>query len=469
MTHLAAAALAAGALATCGAPPRSNVLLIVIDTLRADHLGAYGYARPTSPRLDALASSGVRFANARATSSWTLPSVASILTGLYPAAHGVELNTSSIASDLPTMPEAFRGAGYVTGAVSANPAFVTPLQGMAQGFDHFIVLHGPPAKRATSINTAPADPWLRSSVRVATADRVTAAALHWIAGHSSGPAPFFLYVHYFDPHAAYFPPTKYAARFGVAPDHPLFGAAQWPLLLAPEAPASAEDLATLVALYDGEIAFTDAAIGRLLEGIRARSTRPTMVVLTGDHGEEFGDHGGVQHGRTLWDELLRVPLVVAGPGIPHGSVVTAPVSLVSLWPTLAELTDVRPPTPTRPDAPSLAGLLRGTAPPRAPQRLFADLEARFPRDRLVHRHAVVFGSWKLTVGADRRANLYDLETDPGEHRDLVAAEHGRERLLQTFLRVHNTAASAARAAVPPATITLTPERRDRLKALGYLR
>ena len=120
----------------------------MVDTLRADHLGAYGYDKPTSPRIDALARAGVRFANARAASSWTLPSVASMLTALYPASHGAEVNTAALSPDVVTMPEAFRDAGYLTAAISANPAFVTPLQGFAQGFDEFTVEHGPPSKRA---------------------------------------------------------------------------------------------------------------------------------------------------------------------------------------------------------------------------------------------------------------------------------------------------------------------------------
>lgn len=454
-----------GALAACSAPSRPNVVVIVIDTLRADHLGCYGYARPTSLRLDALADEGVRFANARAASSWTLPSVASILSGVYPAVHGAERNTSVLGKDLKTMAEAFRDAGYLTGAVSANPAFVTPGQGLARGFDEFSVIHGPPVAREASVDATPADPWFRSTVETARADEVTRTALAWVAGHATVPAPFLLYVHYFDPHAPYFPPREYAERFGVAADDPLAGAAQRPLLLAPKAPASSADLASLTALYDGEIAATDAAVGALLDGIRTRVPRPLLFVITADHGEEFGDHGGMQHGRTLWDELLHVPLVIVGAGVPRATVIEQPVSLVSLWPTLAALTGVA--QPPRPDGLSLTSLFT-EAPAAAPPRVFADLEVRFQNDRLVHRRTVIQGSWKLTVTPDRHMSLYDLAADPHEQHDVSAAEPTHQRFLQAFLRVRDTTARTARVAAPPATLTFTPEHSARLKALGYL-
>jgi arylsulfatase A-like enzyme len=455
--------LATGAMCNPSRPPRPNVVLIVVDTLRADHLGSYGYDRPTSPRLDALAHEGARFTNARATSSWTLPSVATMLTARYPAAHGAERNTAALSEEVVTMPEAFRDAGYLTTAFSANPAFVTPLQGFAQGFDTFTVKHGAVGDRRG--DTTPSDPWFRSAVEVSAADEITSSALEWVVGFDSAPAPYFLYVHYFDPHAGYFPPPDYATRFGVAADDPLRGEAQWPLLLSFTAPASAEDTKTLVNLYDAEIAFTDQQIGVLVDGIRARSERPTFFVIVADHGEEFADHGGIQHGRTLYDELLRVPFIVVGPGITPGSVVESPVSLVSLWPTLSQLAGPAP--PLKADGPGLIDLLRGQVPGRSPN-LFADLEPRFPRDGLVHRRAVVDGTWKLMVGADRSLSLYDMQSDPKEGLDVGATEMGREKLLQTILKAHDTVAAQARTALPPETIELTNERRDRLKALGYL-
>jgi arylsulfatase A-like enzyme len=466
VTVFACMCVVIGAGCRSSVPPRPNVVLIVVDTLRADHLGAYGYDKPTSPHLDALARAGARFTNARAPSSWTLPSVTSMMTGLYPASHGAEINTATMSEQLATMAEAFRDAGYLTTAFSANPAFVTPLQGFGRGFDEFTVLHGPVSKSARqSGNTGPSDPWLRSMVELSDADVVTNRALGWIAGHDAAPAPYFLYLHYFDPHAGYFPPEKYAVRFGVAADDPLRGDAQWPLLLAFRAPENPNDMATLGKLYDAEIAFTDDQLGLLIDGIRARGGRPTYFLVVSDHGEELGDHGGLQHGRTLFDELIRVPLIVVGPGIAPGLVVDGPVSLVGLWATLSQLTGIH--GPAKSEAPGWRDLLEGKKVPNA--NVYADLGPRFPRDFVVHRRAVVMGQWKLAMKIDRSASLYDLQNDPTEQQDVRSLQPNWEETLRALVRAHESMSSAARAKQPPATIELTPERRDRLKALGYLR
>ena len=447
------------------APPRPNVVLIVVDTLRADHLGSYGYDKPTSPHLDALAREGARFTGARAPSSWTLPSVTSMMTGLYPASHGAERNTATMAESLPTMAEAFRDAGYLTTALSANPAFVTQLQGFGRGFDEFTVLHGPLMKTPKqSGDTAPSNPWFSTMVGVTNADTVTARALQWIAGHDAAPAPYFLYLHYFDPHAGYFPPVDYAERFGVATDDPLRGDAQWPLLLALHAPQNPADMATLVKLYDAEIAFTDDQLGALIAGIRARRARPTYFVVVADHGEELGDHGALQHGRTLFDELIRVPLIIAGPGIAPGTVVETPVSLVGLWATLSQLTGAA--GPPKSEAPGWRDLLDGKK--VASPNVFAELGPRFPKDFVIHRGAIVSGKWKLAMKIDRSISLYDLQNDPSEQQDVQTLEPNGVEMLRAFMRAHETISAGARAKQPPATIELTPERRDRLKALGYL-
>lgn len=443
---------------------KPSVVLIVIDTLRADHLGAYGYDKPTSPRLDTLAGEGARFANARATSSWTLPSVASMLTGLYPAAHGAERNDAALAAAADTLPEAFQDAGYLTAAISANPAFVTPLQGFAQGFDEFTVMRGRASERPRRQlgGAVPSDPGLESMIEAATGEEITESALAWVAGHDHAPAPYFLYVHYVDPHAGYFPPAAYATRFGVAEHDPLRGDAQWPLLLSFKAPADPRDTATLVQLYDAEIAYTDAQVGRLIDGIRARTKRPTYFIVLSDHGEEFGDHGGIRHGRTLYDELLRVPLLVVGPGVAPGTVVEAPVSLVSLWPTLVDLVGLRP--PPRPDGASFAPLARGAKPARS-QNLFADLEARFQNDGLVHRRAVMNDTWKLLMGPTREVpELFDMLVDQKEKAE--AYEPAARQMLRTVLNVHETVSRQARRAGRRDEIELTRERRNPGKALG---
>jgi arylsulfatase A-like enzyme len=436
-----------------------NVLLIVVDTLRADHLGTYGYPRPTSPRMDELAARGARFANARAASSWTLPSVASLFTGVYPAVHGAESVGTVVSERLRTMPEAFRDAGYATAAVSANPAFVTPTQGFARGFQRFDVLHGPPTERESP--AAVSDSSLESWFVGATAKDVTTAALGWLAARPPA-QPFFLYLHYFDPHAAYSPPPEMARRFGVADGDPLAGPAQWPVLLARTPPAP-DVLGTLVALYDAEVASTDAAIGRLLDGLPRGVTDSTIVVVTADHGEEFEEHGGMQHGRTLFDELLRVPLVIAGPGVPQKLQVDAPVSLVGLWPTIAALAGAGAPTDAVAHA-SFAPLLRGAG---APPPVFADLDERYPGDPQRHRRALIEGSRKLLMDTQRGAALYDLGQDPGEHTVLTDSRELQSRMRAQILD-RDAVAVASRATAPPGRIPFDPTWQARLKALGYL-
>ncbi len=471
---LVVAGLASWRVGTAG----PNVVLIVIDTLRADHVGAYGYARPTSPSLDGLAASGTRFTRAYAPSSWTGASVASIMTGLYPEVHGLKLHNSVLSAELPRLAESFHDAGYETAAISANPAFVTPELGFDQGFRRFQMLHGPPTTEADGGDIIWADPTMTQLVKVATANRVTDAALAWL--HGLRGAPFFLYLHYFDPHAGYFPPPEYASRFGADPRSVFAGPRQRIAMWSGRAPENPDDLATLIALYDGEVAFTDAEIGRLLATLSSLITTPTIVVVTADHGEEFGDHGGLQHGRTLFEEQLRVPLIVAAIGgasgsdsragvlahgrdplgLSAGSLIETPFSLVDLWALLAGITGVAP-TPGKP-----ALTLGDLATVRESSPIFADL-ATVGR---LHRWAEITDPWKLIVNRDRTLSLYDLAADPHEQHDRATDEPGRARSLRADLASRNAACVAQRTGSGPRELRpLSDERRERLRALGYVR
>jgi arylsulfatase A-like enzyme len=465
---VAAAILAAGAAWLASRRPSGsghpNVVMIVVDTLRADHLGAYGYARPTSPHLDALAAAGVRFTTTRAASSWTAASVASIFTGLYPAVHGLQANDDVLADGLTTLAERFAANGYATAGFSANAAFVTAEQGFAQGFDEFRVLHGEALPVTSKEDKIPLDPFWKKWAKVASADLVTDAGIAWLGTRSAG-APYFLYLHYFDPHAGYFPPPPFRERMGVAADGPLVGAAQWDFwIVSTKFGASPEQLTALRALYDGEIAFVDDEIGRLVTTLQQRGDDP-LIVVTSDHGEEFGEHGGLQHGATLFEEQLRIPLIVTGPRIPRGAVVDTPVSLVGLAATLGELAGLAG-AATPPPQPSFAGLI-GRSPPggdrdgdgrRAP--MFADLGSVKAR----HRDAVVDGPWKMIRSATER-HLYDLDADPGETRDLAATSTSDGDRLATML--DDRARVAASIRIAPDTVPDSALRRARLKALGY--
>jgi arylsulfatase A-like enzyme len=459
---LALAALLAGGCDTNARSSPPNVLLVVIDTLRADHLGSYGYPRPTSPNLDALAARGVRFAQAHSTTSWTAPSVTSILTGLYPAVHGVEKSVSVLGHAVPTMGEAFHKVGYVTAALSSNPLFVSPRVGLARGFDTFEVLEGPPVAPEKAVDMIPVDPGFQSFVEVAKADRVTDAALHWLDEPHRGDRPWFLYLHYIDPHADYFPPPEFAARFGVQPGAKYSGVDQRPLLRTFRAPESADDLATLVGLYDGEIAFTDAHVGRLLEAIEAR-WQNTLIVVTADHGEEFGDHGRLLHTMTLFEEQLHVPLIIAGAGVPHSQVVDVPFSLVGLWATIADLARIAPP-PAATGRSFAAAALGGKV---GAEPLFADLDDVSPGIPHVHRHALIDDPWKAIVAADGASILFNLAGDAREHADLAAADAGRSAALTRRIDARKVAAAAERRLAQPQTVELSPEDRARMRALGY--
>ncbi|OQY66867.1 MAG: hypothetical protein B6D46_09030 [Polyangiaceae bacterium UTPRO1] len=454
-----AAALAAAAVALsapgCARTPRPDIVLIVIDTLRADHLGAYGYARAQTPRLDALAAAGTRFDAAYATCSWTLPSVASILTGRYPVEHGAQRLSSVLGDAQVTLAETLAAAGYQTFGISANTAVVNAESGLAQGFARFEVIEerGP--------QSGPDLVWMENGTyRVppeATADVVTDAALAMVAARDAS-RPYFLYAHYFDPHSSYSPPLAYALKFGVAADDPMRGPAQRLAAISGKTPPAL--LETLKALYDAEIAFMDTEIGRLIDGLGLADTpRHTVVVVTADHGEEFADHGGIQHGRSLYQEMLHVPLFVAGGGFPAGRVVGTTVSSISIVPTLAEL--ARAEAPPGLAGRSLVAELRGGAAPST--ALFADLPAG-----AVHRSAVIDDAWKLVLDRGFRPILYDLVGDPGETRARNDGEAARAQALQRAIGEHNKAGYAARAAAPPGERVLDDHRRDRLRALGYV-
>jgi arylsulfatase A-like enzyme len=432
-----AAAAAAGALACGGrgseaaptAPPA--VVLVVIDALRADHLPAYGYGRDTAPFLARLAGEGVVFERAYSTATWTAPAMASLFTAVYPTQHGVltGLNArlrlerkgvapalSGIPADLETLPEAMKRAGYATFGVADNFNVGATL-GFAAGFDELVSFRR--SRTAAGVNAQLAE-W---------EDRLTAGG------------PYFLLVHYLDPHFPYRAPE------------PAFGA------------PPGDDLAGDVAAYDSEIRHVD---GRVEEVFRRFGWERALVVVTADHGEEFGEHGGTGHGRTLHEESLRVPLLVRFPGGAHGGRrVAIPVSLVDVLPTLREAAGLAP--DPRNEGRSLLGLVGGGAGPEWEERaLFAHLLERRPAgDR--ETVAAVQGDWKLVVvrpPGDRR--LFDLRRDPGERVDRAAAEPAvAARLAARLDRFERTAPRYA-AGAAPVPVPLDREAEENLRALGYV-
>ena len=456
--------VAAAALACSEAAPK-NAVVIVVDTLRRDHLGAYGYARDTSPHLDTLAAEGTRFDRAYATAPWTQPSVASMLTGLHPGSHGADRLLRSLPAAARTLPEILAAEGYATGCVVSH-FLVGPRFGFDQGCETMI--HG--SALGVSAFSTPG---------------VTERGTELLEAWALERRPFLLWLHYFDPHYEYrrHPGTGFAAGAVGRLD----GEQSVAELRSLAPPPSDAEAGFVRDLYDEEVRFTDAGIGRLLRRLEHIGlAKQTVVVVVADHGEEFWERGWLGHTRSLHDELLRVPLVIRAPGAPAGRVATAPVSLVGLVPTLLELLDIE--TDTSFQAGSFASLVTGTGRRFEPEPVLGETEfwrqaldervSPAVRDRgalravgaddLVRRQALVQGRHKLIRDpATGAVELYDLERDPEERDDLALRESGLARELTASLELRIRETHGARLEGAAAPDGPTDEERALLRSLGY--
>jgi arylsulfatase A-like enzyme/Tfp pilus assembly protein PilF len=392
--------------------PDRNVLLVTIDTLRADALGSYG-GRASTPNLDRLAAHGARFDFAHAHAVVTLVSHASILTGRYPYEHGIRDNTGyRLASNEPTAAALLKAQGFTTGAFVGG----FPLDrrfGLGAGFDVY-------DDRMTTASTADAND------RERPADVVVKAATEWIA---SQPGKWFTWVHVYDPHEPYQPPAAFASRF---PSDP----------------------------YLGEVSWTDSALGPLLEPLRSLS-RPTLVVVTGDHGESLGEHGERTHSLFAYEATLRVPLIVAevAPGQDDskvkGSSIDTPVRHVDLLPTILAASGAPVPA-ALPGASLIETMVAGRGPDRP--SYFEAMSAAVTRGWAPLRGVV--------AGRDKFIDLpivemYDLAADPKETANVVQARSDRARVLTETLKQFNVA--------PPARARQeTADTIERLRSLGYI-
>ncbi len=411
---LALAALLHG----CAAPAPRNLLLLTIDTLRADRLGVAGHQRPTTPTLDGLAARGVRFERAYSQAGWTLPSVATILTGLHPSRHGAVAQDRGLAADVPTLASILAGRGYETRAYVSH-LFLRSGYGLARGFatyDDGVLAVGHPHRVASG---------------AALTERV-------LAGLDTLRPPFFLWVHYFDPHFAYLAHPEWKA-FGDGPGD----------------------------RYDGEVAYTDREVGRLLAALDPRGwLADTVIVATADHGEQFGEHGGRFH-YGLWDEILRVPLLVSAPGL-EPAVRQDVAQQIDILPTVLALLGVEAPA-------RLPGrdLFAGTA---GEPTVFVERSRPAP----LVQEAVLSGRWKLVrvtageqedasvaralelAGAEPGTRLFDLEQDPAERHDLFTGDRPEAGRLLALLDEH---AAQVREG---AAVELDAETQRQLRALGYV-
>jgi arylsulfatase A-like enzyme len=436
-------------LAACAPEPAPgpNVLLVLVDTLRADKLGCYGNERGLTPHIDQLAREGALFDHASSHAPWTLPSTASLLTSLYPRQHGAGGHLprfTHLGRGVATLPGVFKRAGYATASI-VNVAFLGQDFGLSRGFDHV------DAKS------------FESNLRVRRAEKTTDAALAWL-DQAEGERPFFLLVHYFDPHAVYDPPQPFRRRFAAPADREnedfVFGTREHMMALrAGQLSLRPDVVARAEALYDGEVAYTDSHVGRLLAGLASRELdASTVVVLTSDHGEEFLEHGGFEHGHTLYGELTDVPLIVRAAGVAAARVPQS-VGHVDVAPTVLELAGLAAP---------------GEWVGRSLLPLISD--ARQP-ERNILAHGNFWGppltSWreegeKLILRADTAGGapeLFEWRADSGEERDLAPTRPDRVVELRAHLGAFERGLAAGRTGDD---VELTEARRRELEALGYV-
>jgi len=467
---------------------RPNVCLITIDTLRADHLGCYGYERIDTRHIDGIAREGVFFTSAFCQIPVTRPSHTSMLTGKYPGIQGIMDNSTGVldTSQL-TLAEILSAQGYRTAAfVSALPlhgAF-----GLGQGFevydDRFSSLPADLLQKFRKQSRFRLPALLGRAIRLKTSQQrnaceTTEPALKWLSRHYS--EPFFLWVHYYDPHVTYDPPPPFDTMYPPADDR-----RPEPEVLRPA------DADYWIARYDGEITFTDRQVGRLLDALESWHVLDnTFLVLTSDHGESF-EHGYYyQHTGKLYDTLIHIPLMIRFPPlIPGGEQVDALVESIDFLPTILEILELGPPEDI--SGVSMLPLLSGDGGEVARNMIFAgtDVEVEETRDKkngrvsfpaLRMRRPVWLGDetkqgglrtirtaqWKLIL--DQRkgtVELYDLEKDPGENRNLAGENEAEARAL--LERLKRWLLFLDQSGTPVTTIDLDEEMKQGLEALGYL-
>ncbi|GAB5541941.1 MAG: hypothetical protein SangKO_017010 [Sandaracinaceae bacterium] len=423
-----------------------HVLVYLIDTLRADRLGAYApQGRVRTPGLDRFARGAATFVQARAQENWTKPSVATLMSSLLPWEHTAFADASEVPRTVRLMPEILNERGFATAGFVAN-GYVSRRFGFRRGWDHW-----------------------RNYIREGRRTRgelVAADALAWLDQRPAD-QPFFLYVHAIDPHVPYRPPARYVEMYDPDPYRgPVDFSRDATLLERIKTGGlrlSERDRRHLVALYDGEVSYQDAQLASILDGLERRGLADeTMVVITADHGEELFDHGSVGHGHSLYDELVRVPLLVRVPGLPTRRV-DGSVGLVDVLPTVLDV--LGEPIPDDLSGRSLLPALRGDG---------EDAPSFSVSGFMEHWRSVASGRFKLVARSRGRYALFDLEADPGETHDL---SDERPRTLAYMRGLLGLALSETRDGAHrqrrrprhrPSRAAVDDELRAQLEALGYV-
>ena len=375
-----------------GDAARPDLVLVSVDTLRADHLSSYGYDRPTSPFMDALAAQGVRFSAARSPAPWTLPAHTTMLTGQLPSTHRVVEDDLRLDPATPVLPERLRAAGYQTGGF-VGTLYVSRVFGFERGFDRFedFGLHDEKSNLSGEV----------------VASEVVDEALRWLGSLPAG-APAFVFLHVYDVHYTYDPPAPYDTLFDRAP---LGSDARYKnYQFYKKRPPSAEQLAHQTAQYDEAIRYVSDQLARLRDAMVAAG-RKSRWVVTADHGEELGERGSWGHAHTLYAEQLHVPLIVSGDGLPAGRVVDGPVGLQDVAPTMLAWAGG---AGLAADGVDLGPALGGAA---LPERAMLSETSRFDSDRVGLYQGGLRLEWDLVTG---RRELFDDLADPRETTDLSA-------------------------------------------------
>lgn len=402
------------------APQVDHVLLVTIDTLRADRIGAYGSTTVRTPHLDRLAREGAMARQATAHVPLTRPSHTSIFTGLYPSEHGIRDNVSvGLSPDVPVMAELLQAHGFRTAAFVSS-VVLSRQSGLSRGFQHY----------ADRFDLGPDDARFLNAIQK-PGDRTVEEAVSWLSDGAAGRR--FAWIHLYDPHDPYEPPEPFASEYTGRP-------------------------------YDGEVAYADALVGRIDAALTTAGLRDrTLVVITSDHGEGLDDHGESVHGFFVYESTLRVPLIMRGPGIPSGTRVPVVARSVDLLPTILDLTGLAAHTPPV-SGRSLAAALRGGA----LDETVAFAESLWP---LVHYgwsdlRALRDGRWKYILAP--RPELYDLEADPGETRNLAESDTTRARAYRSAVEGWLRDEQQRLRTQPSRTAVVPPEMLEQLGALGYV-
>ena len=432
-----------------------NVILVTIDTLRADALSAYGHDRPTSPEIDGLAARGTLFERAYAPSPWTWPSTATLLTGLVPPEHGLlDYESCYLSDELETLAEVFQAEGFTTAAYAANPLIVAN-KNFDQGFERF-----------KSWEWAPARDVMAEVVRFVDRKR---------------DLRFFVYVHLIDPHGPYEPEVEFREAWAPpepegmgrenAPFKPLLE--KWYAGEPYDETRLDQMTAYKKALYDGEVATVDRQIGELLRALEEFGLDETTVVaLTSDHGEEFLENGMLAHGKQLYDSSVRVPLILAGPGVPAGERSDVPVENRFVGRTLLDLAGVEPPAEF---ARGRNLIELGRSDPAEEPIFFTNRRGRWldwdagRAFDVLGLHAVDVGGLRLMWNPDEdgtggRTKLFDLDDDPAAAHDLARERPNEVQALRTLIRDWLDASESRR----PDVLDGGSIAEDQLRALGYL-